>query len=53
MRSIKLMGEHVIPALKDVEPPMSLYDELVDLPPVTSAELQAARFRGPAPSDVT
>ena len=32
---------------------MSLYDELIDLPPVTSAELQAARFRGPAPSDVT
>ena len=53
MRSIKLMGEHVIPALKDVEPPMSLYDELIDAPPVTSAELQAARFRGPAPSDVT
>ena len=53
MRSIKLMGEHVIPALKDVEPPMSLYDELIDLPPVTSAELQAARFRGPALSDVT
>ena len=53
MRSIKLMGEHVIPALKDVEPSMSLYDELVDAPPVTTAELQAARFRGPSPSDVT
>ena len=53
MRSIKLMGERVIPALKDVQPPMSLYDELVDAPPVTTAELQAARFRGPAPSDVT
>ena len=53
MRSIKLMGEHVIPALRDVEPPSSLYDELVDRPPVTTAELQAARFRGPSPSDVT
>ena len=53
MRSIKLMGEHVIPALRDVEPPMPLYDELVDAPPTTNAELQAARFRGPSPSDVT
>ena len=53
MRSIKHMGEEVIPAMKDVEPPMELYDELVNAPAVTSAELQAARFRGPSPSDVT
>ena len=53
MRSIKYMGEEVIPALKDVEPPMELYDKLVNAPAVTTAELQAARFRGPSPSDVT
>jgi hypothetical protein len=53
MRSIKFMGEEVIPAMKDVEPPMELYDELANAPSVTTAELQAARFRGPSPSDVT
>jgi hypothetical protein len=53
MRSIKFMGEEVIPAMKEVEPPMEMYDELVNAPEVTTAELQAARFRGPSPSDVT
>ena len=52
MRSIRLMGEEVIPALKDVEPPKGLADELAATPPATSEQLQAARF-GSAPSDVT
>jgi alkanesulfonate monooxygenase SsuD/methylene tetrahydromethanopterin reductase-like flavin-dependent oxidoreductase (luciferase family) len=52
MRSIRLMGEEVIPALKDVHPPASLAEELAEAPPVTTDQLQAARF-GPAPSDVT
>ena len=33
MRSIRLMGEEVIPALKDVEPPAGLADELAETPP--------------------
>ena len=53
MRSIKLMGEEVIPALKEVNPPAELYDELAAAPPVTTEEIQAMRNRGPAPSDVT
>ncbi len=52
MRSIKLMGEEVIPALKDVHPPAGMAEELASLPPVSTAQLQAARL-GPAPSDVT
>jgi alkanesulfonate monooxygenase SsuD/methylene tetrahydromethanopterin reductase-like flavin-dependent oxidoreductase (luciferase family) len=52
MHSIRLMGEEVIPALKDVHPPASLADELAEAPPVSTDQLQAARF-GPAPSDVT
>ena len=52
MRSIKLMGEEVIPALKDVSPPAGLAEELASLPQVSTAQLQAARL-GPAPSDVT
>jgi len=51
MRSIRLMGEEVIPALKDVHPPVGLYDRLAQAPPVTTEKLQTARF-GPAPSDV-
>ena len=51
MRSIRLMGEQVIPALKDVHPPAGLADELAKSPPVTTEALQAARS-GPAPSDV-
>ena len=51
MRSIRLMGEQVIPALKDVHPPAGLADELAKSPRVTTEDLQAARA-GPAPSDV-
>jgi hypothetical protein len=52
MRSVRLMGEVVIPALKDVHPPASLVAELAKEPPATSEQLQAARM-GQAPSDVT
>ena len=51
MRSIKLMGEEVIPALRDVSPPAGLYDELAEAPQVTAEGLQAIRS-GQAPSDV-
>ena len=44
MRSIRLMGEQVIPALHDLEPPESLYDELLLQPSVTTEELQRARL---------
>ena len=50
MRSIRLMGEQVIPALRDIAPPESLYDELLAQPPVTTEELQRARL---APSSQT
>ena len=53
MRSIKYMGEEIIPALKDVHPPEGLYDELADSPEVTSKQLQDMRNHGSAPSDVT
>lgn len=52
MKSVRLMGEVVIPSLKDVLPPPSLVEELAQEPPATTEQLQAARF-GPAPSDVT
>ena len=39
-RSIRLMGEHVIPALRDLEPPPALYEELLAQPPVTTDELR-------------
>ena len=52
IKSVRLMGEEVIPALKDVRPPPSLYEKLASEPPATTEQLQAARF-GPAPSDVT
>ena len=51
MRSVRLMGEEVIPALRDVHPPTGLADELANTPRVTTEDLQAARS-GPAPSDV-
>ena len=51
MRTIRLMGEEVIPALRDVHPPAGLADELAKAPPVTTEQLQAARS-GLAPSDV-
>jgi hypothetical protein len=44
------MGEEIIPALKDVNPPDPLYDELAGTPEITSEQL---RNRGSAPSDVT
>ena len=51
MRSIRLMGEEVIPALRDVHPPAGLADKLAKAPPVTTEQLQAARA-GQAPSDI-
>ena len=51
MRSIRLMGEEVIPALKDVHPPTGLEDELAKTSKITQEDLQSARS-GPAPSDV-
>ncbi len=44
MRSVRLMGEQVIPALCDTEPPAALYDELLRQPAVTTEDLQRARF---------
>lgn len=52
MRSIRFMGEEVIPALRDVHPPEGLTEELATALPATAEQLQAARL-GPAPSDVT
>ena len=52
MSSIRLMGEEVIPALREVHPPEGLVEELERTPPATTEDLQAARF-GPEPSDVT
>ena len=43
MRSIKLMGEEVIPALRDVQPPSDLPQQLLDIPVITNEELQASR----------
>jgi len=51
MRSIRLMGEKVIPALKDIHPPADLADRLAKTSRVSQEDLQAARS-GPAPSDV-
>ena len=51
MRSVRLMGAEVIPALRDVHPPAGQADELANTPRVTTEDLQAARS-GPAPSDV-
>ena len=52
MQSIRLMGEEVIPALKDLEPPDGLAEELAAAPRVSSSQLQAARHNQ-SPSDVT
>lgn len=51
MRSIRLMGEEVIPALRDARPPTDLPEQLLHEPPITNEELQASRFRR-APSDM-
>ena len=51
MRSIRLMGEAVIPALQDVSPPAYLPAQLLNEPVMTNAELQASRFQR-APRDM-
>lgn len=51
MRSVRLMGEEVLPALKDVVPPAGLYEELLQYPVVTNEELQSARLSR-APRDM-
>ena len=51
MRSIKLMGEEVIPALRDVHPPADLAEELLSEPIIGNEELQAGRFSR-APRDM-
>ena len=53
MRSIRLMGEEVIPALKDLEPPANLAEELVNEPLVTTEQLQAARAGVPVNPHMT
>jgi hypothetical protein len=51
MRSIRLMGEEVIPALRDVQPPDELPAQLRDESVITNDELQASRL-GRAPRDM-
>lgn len=51
MRSIRLMGEEVIPALRDVQPPADLPATLLEEPVISNEELQARRFHR-APSDM-
>ena len=42
MRSIRLMGEEVLPALRDVHPPADLPSKLLEEQPLTNEELQNA-----------
>ena len=51
MRSIRLMGEQVIPALRDTHPPAELPDRMLAERPVTNEELQSARL-GRSPRDM-
>jgi alkanesulfonate monooxygenase SsuD/methylene tetrahydromethanopterin reductase-like flavin-dependent oxidoreductase (luciferase family) len=51
MRSIRLMGEEVIPALRDVHPPADLAKDLLREPMMSNEELQASRFSR-APGDM-
>jgi alkanesulfonate monooxygenase SsuD/methylene tetrahydromethanopterin reductase-like flavin-dependent oxidoreductase (luciferase family) len=51
MRSIRLMGEEVIPALRDVHPPADLPQQLLREPVISNTELQASRFSR-APRDM-
>jgi alkanesulfonate monooxygenase SsuD/methylene tetrahydromethanopterin reductase-like flavin-dependent oxidoreductase (luciferase family) len=51
MRSIRLMGEEVIPALREVQPPADLPDALLREPVISNEELQARRL-GRAPGDM-
>jgi hypothetical protein len=45
------MGEEVIPALRDVHPPVELAAQLLDEPVITNEELQTSRL-GRAPRDM-
>lgn len=51
MRSIRLMGEEVIPALHAVQPPADLPEALLKEPVITNEELQGRRFSR-APGDM-
>ncbi len=51
MRSIRLMGEEVIPVLRDTRPPADLPAQLLNEPVITAEELQASRF-GRSPRDM-
>jgi hypothetical protein len=51
MRSIRLMGEEVIPALRDVHPPGDLPAQLLNEPVISNEELQASRH-GRSPRDM-
>jgi hypothetical protein len=51
MRSIRLMGEEVIPALRDVRPSPDLAHELLAQPMITNEDLQTARLAR-APRDM-
>jgi hypothetical protein len=51
MRSIRLMGEEVIPALRNVQPPAELPAQVLDESVITNDELQASRL-GRAPRDM-
>ena len=44
MRSIRLMGEQVIPALRTTGPSPLLAQELLSQPPITNQQLQSARL---------
>jgi hypothetical protein len=51
MRSIRLMGEEVIPALRELQPPADLPEQLLHEPVISNAELQARRLSR-APGDM-
>jgi alkanesulfonate monooxygenase SsuD/methylene tetrahydromethanopterin reductase-like flavin-dependent oxidoreductase (luciferase family) len=51
MRSIRLMGEEVIPALCDLQPPTDLPDALLKEPVISNEDLQARRLSR-APGDM-
>ena len=48
MRSIRLMGEEVLPALRDIHPPKGLAKELANEPDMTTEERQRLRYSGPS-----
>ena len=51
MRSIRLMGEQVIPALKDVTPPPGLARDMLNESVMSNEEIQAGRYSR-APRDM-